>query len=148
MKIVGTIKEIVTKLMKLEMQQIYFCEINEMKSKRSIQQNKMLWELIHKIAKKQNQDDIEVYCALLERADAKSDYILAKPETENELKKNFRGVKFIRQQEVRNTTFNIYKVYLGSSKMTTKEMNELLYITIQLCSELKIPTVIDNIYWH
>lgn len=141
MKIVGTIKDIITKAMELDMNKIYSCEIKEPKSKRSIQQNKMLWKLIHLIAKKQNQDDMEVYCALLERADAKSDYILARPETEDGLRKTFRGVKFIRQQEVNDTLFNIYKVYLGSSKMTTKEMTELLDITIQLCSELRIPTM-------
>lgn len=141
MKIVGTIKDIIVKLMQLDMTKIYSVEIKEPKSKRSLQQNKMLWELIHKIAKSQNQDDMEVYCALLERADAKSDYILARPETEEGLRKTFRGVKFIRQQEVNQTLFNVYKVYIGSSKMTTKEMNELLDITIQLCSELRIPTI-------
>lgn len=140
MKIVGNIKDIVTKLLTLDMNKMYSCEVKEPKSKRSLQQNKMLWELIHLIAKKQYQDDMEVYCTLLERADAKSDYILARPETEEGLRKTFRGVKFIRQQQVGNTLFNIYKVYLGSSKMTTKEMTELLEITIQLCSELQIPT--------
>jgi len=90
MKIVGTIKEIVTKIMQLDMTKLYSIEIKEPKSKRSLQQNKMLWELIHKIAKEQNQDDMEVYCTLLERADAKSDYILARPETEEGLRKTFR----------------------------------------------------------
>ena len=122
------------------MNKIYFCEIKESKSQRTLQQNKMLWELIHLIAKKQHQDDMEVYCAVLERADAKSDYVLARPETEDSLRKTFRGIKFIRQQQVNNTTFNIYKVYIGSSKMNTKEMTELLDITIQICSELQIPT--------
>lgn len=141
MKIVGTIKDIVTKISELDRKKTYCCEIKEPKSKRSVQQNKMLWELIHLIAKKQNQEDMEVYCTLLERADAKSDYILARPETEDGLRKTFRGVKFIRHQEVNKTIFNVYKVYIGSSKMTTKEMTELLEITIQLCSELRIPTM-------
>ena len=35
---------------------------------------------------------------------------------------------------------NIYKVYIGSSKMNTKEMTELLDITLQICGELGIPT--------
>ena len=141
MKVFGTIKELIPKLMNLDMDKVYSCEVKEPKSQRSLQQNKMLWELIHLIAKKQHQDDMEVYCAVLERADAKSDYVLARPETEDGLRKTFRGVKFIRQQEVNNTIFNIYKVYLGSSKMNTKEMTELLDITIQLCSELQIPTL-------
>ena len=141
MKIVGYIKDIITKIAELDSNRLYIIDIKEQKSQRSLQQNKMLWKLIHLIAKKQNQDDMEIYCTLLERADAKSDYVLARPETEDYLRKTFRGVKFIRQQEVEDEIFNVYKVYLGSSKMTTKEMNELLDITIQLCSELRIPTL-------
>lgn len=141
MKVVGTIKSIIPKLMELDMDKLYSCEIKEPKSKRSIQQNKMLWELIHLIAKKQNQDDMEVYCEVLERADALSDYIITATEMEDALRKTFRGVKFIRKQIVNNKECNIYKVYLGSSKMNTKEMTELLDITIQLCSELGIPTL-------
>lgn len=140
MKLVGTVKEIATKIMKLDLNKIYIIDINEQKSHRTLKQNKMLWKMIHLIAKEQKQSDMEIYCTLLERADAKSDYILAKQETEDSLRKIFRGVKFIRQQEVDNEIFNVYKVFLGSSKMTSKEMNELLEITIQLCSELKIAT--------
>lgn len=116
-------------------------EIKEYKTKRSLEQNKMLWKLIHLIAKKTYQDDMDVYVAILEQADAKSDYIIAMPETENELKKNFRAVKFIRQQIVNKTTMNVYKVYIGSSKMNTKEMTELLDIAIQICAKYQIPTM-------
>ncbi len=140
MKLAGTVKEIATKIMKLDLNKIYIVEINEQKSHRTLKQNKMLWKIIHLIAKQQKQSDMEIYCTLLERADAKSDYILAKAETEDSLRKIFRGVKFIRQQEIDNEIFNVYKVFLGSSKMTSKEMNELLEITIQLCSELRIAT--------
>ena len=112
MKTVGYIKDIIVKLMTLDMNKLYSIEIKEPKSKRSIQQNKLLWELIHLIAKKQGQDDMEVYCELLERADAKSDYVLARPETEDALRKTFRGVKFIRQYQVNETMFNIYKVHI------------------------------------
>ena len=141
MKIIGTIKDIVTKIMQLDLSKLYVIEIKEAKSTRSLQQNKMLWELIHKIAKQQNQDDMEVYCTLLERADALSDYIITATEMEEALRKTFRGVKFIRKQVVNDKECNIYKVYIGSSKMNTKEMTELLDITIQLCSELGIPTL-------
>ena len=141
MKIIGTIKDIVTKIMQLDLSKLYVIEIKEAKSTRSLQQNKMLWELIHKIAKVQNQDDMEVYSTLLERADALSDYIITATEMEEALRKTFRGVKFIRKQVVNDKECNIYKVYIGSSKMNTKEMTELLDITIQLCSELGIPTL-------
>lgn len=133
---IGTQKQAITWL--LEQDNTKFFEVKEKKTTRSLQQNKLLWELIHKIAKQQNQEDMEVYCALLERADAKSEYIITATEMEEALRKTFRGVKFIRKQLVNNKECNIYKVYLGSSKMNTKEMTELLDITIQLCSELEI----------
>ena len=137
----GKIKEIIPELLKLDMDKVFTVEIKEPKSKRSLEQNKMLWQLIHSIAKKQNQDDMEVYCALLERADALSDYIITAYDMEDDLRKCFRGVRFVRKQEVNGKECNIYKVYIGSSKMDTKEMTELLDITLQVCAELGIPTM-------
>lgn len=142
---VGNIEQIIQYLSKQDKTKQY--EVKEVKDNRSLQQNKMLWELIHKIAKVQHQDDIEIYCALLERADAKSEYLMIEKrdrtdeEIEKTLRENFRGIKFIRKQIVNEKECNIYKAYIGSSKMTTKEMKELLDITIQLCSELRIPTM-------
>lgn len=111
---IGTIKQVMSWL--LNQDDTKFYEIKEKKSNRSLQQNKMLWELIHKIAKKQHQDDMEVYCVLLERADALSDYIITATEMEDALRKTFRGVKFIRKQVVNDKECNIYKVYLRKFK--------------------------------
>ena len=139
-KLSGTMKELIPEMLKLDMDKLFVVEIKEPKSKRSLEQNKMLWQLIHDIAKETHQDDMEVYCALLERADALSDYIITAYDMEDELRKCFRGVRFVRKQEVNGKECNIYKVYIGSSKMNTKEMTELLDITLQLCGELGIPT--------
>ena len=140
-KLSGTMKELIPEMLKLDMDKLYVVEIKEPKSKRSLEQNKMLWQLIHAIAKQQHQDDMEVYCTVLERADALSDYIITATLTEEDLRKHFRGVRFIRTTEVKGNEFNVYKVYIGSSKMNTKEMTELLDITLQLCGELGIPTM-------
>ena len=140
MKTAGKIKEIITDLLKLDMDKIYVCEIKEPKSKRSLEQNKLLWKLIHRIAKETYQDDMDVYCGVLERADALSDYVITAVDMEEALRKSFRGVKFIRMQEVNGKDCFVYKVYLGSSKMDTKEMNELIEITMQVCSEYGIDT--------
>ena len=141
MKIAGKITEIVSELLKLDLDKLYSVEVKEAKSKRSLEQNKLLWSLIHKIAKETHQDDMDVYCGALERADAKSDYVITATDMEDALRKQFRGVKFIRKQEVNGKECNVYKVYLGSSKMNTKEMNELLEIVFQICSEFEIPTM-------
>lgn len=145
MKLYGTIKEIAPELFKLDIDKQYVVEIKEPKSKRSLEQNKLLWRLIHKIAKETYQDDMDVYCSILERADALSDYVITAIDMEDALRKSFRGVKFLRVQEVNNKECYVYKVYLGSSKMNVAEMNELLEIVFQICSELKIPTMEDLI---
>lgn len=143
MRYVGLIKDIVSELLKLDMEKFYVCDIKEPKSKRSLEQNRLLWKLIHAIAKETNHDDMEIYCTALERADAKSDYIITAIDMEDALRKSFRGVKFIRMQEVNGKECYVFKVYLGSSKMDTKEMTELLNIIIQMASELGIPTIDD-----
>lgn len=107
---IGTIKQVMAWLLKQDDKKLY--EVKEKKSSRSLQQNKLLWKLIDKIAKNQKQDDMEVYCALLERANALSDYIITATEMEEALRKTFRGVKFMRKQIVNNKECNIYKVYL------------------------------------
>jgi len=139
-RIAGKIKNIIPELLKMDMDKLFVVEVKEPKSKRSLEQNKMLWQLIHSIAKKQHQDDMEVYCACLERADALSDYIITAYDMEDELRKCFRGVRFIRKQEVNGKECNVYKVYIGSSKMDTKEMTELIEVCLLICGELGIPT--------
>lgn len=138
MKYFGTIKNLIPKLMEMDLDKYYDVSIKEPTNKRSLQQNKMLWSLIHSIAKSTNQQDNDVYCALLEKADALSDYIITAVEMEDALRKSFRGIKFMRMQEVNGKDCYIYKVYLGSSKMNTKEMTELLETAIQIASELEI----------
>ena len=140
MKTVGKPKAIITDLLKLDMDKVYICEIKEYRSKRSLEQNKLLWKLIHRIAKETYQDDMNVYCAVLERADALSDYVITATDMGDALRKTFRGVKFIRMQEVNGKECFVWKVYLGSSKMNTAEMNELIEIAMQICSELGIDT--------
>ena len=138
MKYFGTIKNLIPKLMEMDLDKYYDISIKEPTNKRSLQQNKMLWSLIHSIAKATNQEDNDVYCGLLEKADALSDYIITAVEMEDALRKSFRGIKFMRMQEVNGKDCYIYKVYLGSSKMNTKEMTELLETAIQIASELEI----------
>lgn len=143
MRITGQVKDIVAELLKLDMDKLYICEVKEPKLQRSLQQNRLLWKLIHRIAKATYQDDMDVYCGVLEKADALSEYIITATDMEDAFRKSFRGVKFIRTQVVNGKDCYVYKVYLGSSKMDTKEMSELLDITFQLCGEFGIPTEED-----
>lgn len=139
-KIYGKVKDIIPKLFELDQTKEYLMEVKEPRSKRTLEQNKLLWVLLHKIAKETYNDEYDVYCSVLERANALSDYVITAVDMADVLRKSFRGVKFIRMQEVNGKDCFVYKIFLGSSKMTTSEMSELLEITFQVCSELGIDT--------
>jgi hypothetical protein len=102
-----------------------------------------MWKLIREIAKSSYISDYEVYLNAIKKADAKSEYFITSYEMTEELRKNFRGVEFIRYQYVNNKKCYVYKCYLGSSKMTTKEMKELIEILLDMAND----TGLDLIYW-
>lgn len=110
----------------------YKVDISEIKSKRSLQANNLMWELIHQISlalngsRANSENDWEIYLLALERAGAKFDVIAALPETEPLLKEQFRAVRKLNSFEHNGRLFNSYKVFYGSSKMNTKEFSLLI----------------------
>lgn len=120
----------------------YILELKEVRSKRSLQQNKFMWALIHRIAdhKDMNMKEIEIYTSALEEANAKYIYLMGIKEAEDELRKNFRAVKVVRPTIENGKEYIIYKCFVGSSKLDTKEMNKLLDIIISWAEELGIET--------
>lgn len=126
----------------------YSIEIKQIKSKRSLQQNRMLWGLIGLIDEKENgrrtaEGSEGIYITLLEMADAKVDFIAALPEAESLLRQSFRAVKFIQQFKQGNRVMNLYKVVSGSSKMNTKEMANLIDTALDYAAQAGI----DTEYW-
>lgn len=120
----------------------YVLELKEARNKRTLQQNKFMWVLIHRIAAHEdmNMSEIEIYTSALEEANAKYIYLLGIKEAEEELKKNFRAVKVVRPTIENGKEYIVYKCFVGSSKLDTKEMNKLLDIIISWASELGIET--------
>ena len=128
--------------LEIETDKDYILELKEVKSKRSLQQNKYMWALIHRIAshKDMNQTEVEIYTSALEEANAKYIYLLGIAEAENELRKNFRAVKVVRPTYENGKEYIVYKCFIGSSKMNTDEMTKLLEIIIAWAEELGIET--------
>ena len=127
----------------LDPEKTYSIEIKEVKSKRSIEQNKMLWSLLHEIDVAMNgrpTDEYAVYIMCLERANAKFDYIGCLPEAEEALKQNFRAVKYIKDIDLNGKEGRMYKVFIGSSKMNTKEMSLLIDTALDMAQEIGIET--------
>lgn len=136
-ELVFTVKGAVsqTGIQELQKDTAYRFQLNEIKSKRSLEQNAMLWKLIDEIACVTGNDEEDIYLLALEKAGAKYEYIACLPEAEESLKKAFRVVKLMNQFVHNGRTFNQYKAFIGSSKMNTKEMSNLLDTVIQIAGE-------------
>jgi len=126
----------------LDLNKEYVFEIKEVRSKRTIQQNKYMWALIHEIAhhESMNQTEVEIYSLALEEANAKYIYLLGTKDVEDELKKNFRAVRVVRPTVENGKEFIVYKCFVGTSKMDTKEMTKVLDIIVAWAEELGIET--------
>lgn len=126
----------------LEKDVLYRISCNVAKSKRTIEQNKLMWSLIHEIniarGTERATDDWDIYIEALERAGAKYEYIAVLPGAEELLRDQFRAIKQMNSFEHNGRTFNSYKVFYGSSKMNTKEMTMLLETVLDMAAELDI----------
>ena len=145
MEYIGTIKNFKNILDKVEdKDKEYYFKFEDKTKHRTMQQNKYMWKLIREIAKVTYMDDYEIYLNAIKKADAKSEYFITAYEMLEDLRKVFRGVEFIRFQEVNGKECYVYKCYLGSSKMSTKEMKELIEILLDMASDAGL----DLIYWR
>lgn len=125
--------------------------LKEFKSSRSIEQNDMLWGIITQISDKVNgshreEDLINIYSTLLQRANIKREYIRTLPQAENILKESFRAVIEVpNSRKIENGKETVgYWVYYGSSKFDTKEMTELIDTSLDLATEVGIEYRQDN----
>lgn len=130
----------------LEKDKCYRIELNVVKSKRSIEQNNLMWKLIHEISQKINgtlandDDDWDVYLTALERAGAKFEYLAGYPQVENLLRQQYRAVKVMNNFEHKGKTLTQFKVYYGSSKMDTSEMTKLINTVMDMAQECGVDT--------
>lgn len=121
----------------------YELEIKEKKSKRSIEQNKLMWQLISDIDIAMNgkhTDIIEIYCMCLERASVKYIIIPAIEDVEDYLKKSFRGVRKLRCITIDGKLGYEFQCFIGSSRMNTKEMKDLIEIIMDIAEEVGVDT--------
>lgn len=119
----------------LDLSKTYDIEIKEHKSKRSIEANRMLWGILQQIKDVTDNDLMDLYISVLEKADAKHDFLMVLPETLEQLKKVFRAVKVLEYREYNGKQMAVVKAYIGSSKFNTKEMSLLIDKAIQVASE-------------
>ena len=142
-KLIGTKSELIKQILDLKFEDNDFlkAEITRIKDKKTLQQNRNMWELIGQIAQKQNQDEMEVYCQALQEANAKYTWLEGLPEIKEKLLQVYRAVQITRYEERFGKQFAIFKCYEGTSKYDKKEMMVLLEIIVGWAEELDIPTI-------
>lgn len=120
--------------------QPYSLEIKVPKSKRSIDQNRLFWEIVGQISKATNIDDMDIYCQIIEMAGAKYDYLMVLPEAVERLNKAYRAVRVLKDIEHNGKMFKAVKAFYGSSAMNTQEMSELINHALDYAEQSGVDT--------
>ena len=106
-------------------------EVRPYKSKRSVEQNRTMWEMLtilsKAVHKKADSELIwETYCEMLLKYGQEPFYLQGLPETKDELQKYFRALRVIEKREVNGKELYMYQCFHGSSKFNTKQMYEFM----------------------
>lgn len=120
----------------------YRFNAREIKSKRTLEQNAYLWAIVHEIAKARDgelantESDLQVYCEILRKANAKSiDFVIDK-EVLKDIKSKFRAVEIL----VNYTDKLMVRAYIGSSKFDKAEFGKLLDFALEIAEQEGIDT--------
>jgi hypothetical protein len=119
--------------------------LKEFKSSRSIDQNDMLWAIITQVSDKvngshQEQDLMNVYGTLLQRANIKREYIRTLVQARDILEQSFRAVLEVpNSRKIENGKETVgFWVYYGSSTFDTREMTQLIEVALDIATEVGI----------
>lgn len=115
----------------------YRMALTQVKSKRSLEQNAMMWATIHEIAVAENgerattDDEWNIYVQCLEKAGAKCEVLAVRSEAVPMMAETFRAYKVLGEFESpKGWQMSQVKVFYGSSKMDAGEMAKLLDVVI------------------
>lgn len=120
----------------------YKIEVTKIKSKRSLQQNRLIWQMIGQIAKHEGMESMEVYCQIIKLAKIKIEFIETIPEAIPKLKNLFREVV---EREVRCSAKGVTTVMLecfyGTSTFTVPEMSDFVDRMLDYAEKIGINTM-------
>lgn len=140
---VGTVKELIPKMLNLDENKEY--EVKEHKNKRSLNANAYYWVLVNKIADALNQSKEFVHMCMLKQYGQR--YVVCVPyDTPIE-----NLVKYYERDGVRkqgDRLFKTYNVYLPSSEMNTYEMSKLIDGTVEEAQSMGIETMTPDELAH
>lgn len=120
----------------LDLNKKYDIQVEEHGKQRTKDQNALLWKLIDELAKKTKNDKWAIYVEALKQANIKGEYILALPAAKQSLEQVYRVVEALDEtREVNGKQLTIFKCYIGSSKLNTKEFSQFTEYILRLCAE-------------
>lgn len=133
---IGNAKVIINYLLNQDKEKIF--ELKEKKDKRSLTQNAYYWSLVNQVALALKLPPEHIHFDMIKNY-ALSELIVVKSEID--VSRVFKYYEKERETIINDVNFTIYKVYVGSSKMSKKEFSLLLDGIIQECNQLDIPTI-------
>lgn len=116
-------------------------ELKEKKEKRTLTQNSYYWSLCNEVSKAVKVPPESVHKDIIINF-APSELVVVKSEID--ISRIFKYYQKLRETKINNVDFTVYKLYVGSSKMSKKEFSRLLDGIIQECEQLRIPTLTKN----
>lgn len=127
-------KQAITNMKKDTNYRFKVTELND----RTLEQNRLMWALINQISERTGLESWAVYKEALKRANVRSEAIMTTLDvTEQDMEKQFRAVQKIGLKEIVNSdgtkvVAQVWLVFMGSSKFTTKELSRLVEILEQM----------------
>lgn len=123
----------------LELGKDYEIDVRPYKSKRSLEQNALMWGIIQQISDKTGNDPMDIYIDALKRAGARMEIVAILPKAEDMLRREFRAIKPIGKITTESGLEMLqFMCFEGSSKYTTSEMTALIEKVLQIADELGI----------
>jgi len=110
-------------------------ELKEKKEKRTLTQNSYYWALCNEVAKAVKVPPESVHKDIIINF-APSELVVVKSEID--VSRIFKYYQKLRETKISGVNFTVYKLYIGSSKMSKNEFSLILDGIIQECSQLGI----------
>ena len=128
----------------------YMVEFQKYRKSRSLDQNAYFWKLVTEISKKENGDlrDVEtLYSHLLMMAGAKYEVLYMREDALESLRSNkiVKHCKVIKREVINNQAMVTVYLFYGSSTFDTKEMSDLIDVTLKYAAEVGVENV--DSYW-
>src|SRR5574344_1965894 len=114
--ITGTVKNLIPKMLELDQDKIY--ELKEYKKKRTLDQNSYYWKLLNELSSKLKISSDELHFELIKKSCPFEEYLVP-------YEASLRGIEYYIEKgkiERNGKLFKTIRVYVGSSRLDTKEM--------------------------